>query len=400
MAEDPADRMAGDPTERVVAVGAGAVEAADEVLSLGFTHPSSTGVLRLRLSTEGDRIVRADPVVGYLHRGAEKLFEVRDYRQVLVLANRHDWLSSFANEIGICLAVERMLGVAVPARATWARTLLAEVNRVLAALAFLGAAGDLAADLAAPTAPAYAAHTAREALQAVLEEVSGGRVHYMLNQVGGLKQDIPAGWPDRTRAALGTVRALLPEVAAPVTDSEAFRAATSGIGVLAGATALAYGASGPVGRASGLDLDLRRDDPYLAYGELGFGGPPYPVVVGTDGDCLTRFRCLLDQVPVSLDLAAACLDRLAELPPGPIAARLPTTVRAPEGATYTWTENPLGIAGTYLVSRGDPTPWRLHLRTASFNHVQLLAELLPGLRVEDLVPLLSSLFYVLGDLDK
>ncbi len=166
----------------------------------------------------------------------------------------------------------------------------------------------------------------------------------------------------------------------------------AGVGVLTREQALSYGVSGPAARASGLDVDLRRDDPYLAYGEL-----DVPVVVGTDGDALGRFRCLLAQVPVSLDLADACLDRL---PAGPVDVRLPKSVRAPEGETYCWTENPLGAMGYYLVSRGATTPWRLAMRTASFNNVSVLPALLPGVRLPDLPVVLASLFFVLGDVDK
>ena len=153
--------------------------------------------------------------------------------------------------------------------------------------------------------------------------------------------------------------------------------------------------SGPIARASGVDFDLRRDEPYLAYGEL-----DVPVVTRTEGDCLARFECLLEQVQVSLDLADACLDRLAALPPGPINVRLPKVLKVPEGSTYAWTENPLGINGYYLVSRGEKTPWRLKLRSASFNNIQVLTELLPGALVADMVAILGSMFFVVGDIDK
>jgi NADH-quinone oxidoreductase subunit D len=150
--------------------------------------------------------------------------------------------------------------------------------------------------------------------------------------------------------------------------------------------------SGPVARASGLDVDLRRDDPYLGYGSL-----QVPVVLRSAGDAAARFDCLLEQVRVSLDLVLECLDRL---PSGPVDVKLPKTVRAPEGATYAWTENPSGIAGYYLVSRGAPTPWRLAMRTASFNNVSALPAVLPGSRVQDLPAVLASFFFVVGDIDK
>ena len=362
--------------EVVAGIGAAAGPSADLVVDLGAHHPSTHGALRLALVLDGDCIVRAEPLVGALHRGAEKLFEVRDYRQVVVLANRHDWLSAFANELGIVLAVERMMGMVVPDRAVWLRVLLAELNRVLSHLFLLGA-----------SVPGVSVHAEREAVQRVMEEATGGRVHHMANRVGGLKEDVPDGWTGRVRATGSAVRRAVPALLAAV-DAGPGR----GVGVLDAAAVLSYGVSGPVARASGVDVDLRRDDPYLAYAEL-----DVPVVLGTDGDAHTRFRCLAEQVAVSLDLVDACLDRL---PAGPVAVRLPKTVKPPEGTTYAWTENPLGSMGYYLVSRGGKTPWRLAMRTASFNNVSALPHLLPGVALPDLVTVLSSLFFVLGDVDK
>jgi NADH-quinone oxidoreductase subunit D len=386
-------------TQRTVAIGAGGdlvgpddrLATADMVLNIGPQHPSTHGVLRLQITLDGERIVAAEPIVGYMHRGAEKLFEVRDYRQIIVLANRHDWLSAFANELGVVLAVERMLGMEVPVRAVWVRTLLAETNRVLNHLMFLGS---YPIELGAIT-PIFYAFRERETLQAAMEEVSGGRMHYMFNRVGGLKEELPLGWTGRARRAIDEVRHRLPDLENLVVGNEIFRARTRGVGILAPEFVHAYGVSGPIARASGVDFDLRRDEPYLGYGEL-----DVPVVTRTEGDCLARFECLLEQAYVSLDLADACLDRLATLPPGPINTRLPKVLKVPEGATYAWTENPLGINGYYLVSRGEKTPWRLKLRSASYNNIQVLAELLPGTLIADMVAILGSLFFVVGDIDK
>ena len=380
---------------RELTVATGDLATADMVLNIGPQHPATHGVLRLALTLDGERILRADPVIGYMHRGAEKLFEARDYRQIIVLANRHDWLSSFSNELGVVLAVERMLGMEVPVRAVWARTLLAELNRVLNHLMFLGS---YPIELGAIT-PMFYAFREREELQEVMEELSGGRMHYMFNRVGGLKEDIPAGWPDRARRVISLVRRRVrDDIDTLVRGNEIFRARTRGVGVLSPELALAYGVSGPIARASGVDFDLRRDEPYLAYGDI--PADLLRVVTRTDGDCLSRFECLLDQVYVSLDLAAHCLDVMDELPVGPINVRLPKVVKAPEGATYAWTENPLGINGYFLVSRGEKTPWRMKLRTASFNNVQVLSELLPGCLVADMVSILGSMFFVVGDIDK
>ncbi|MFI5955486.1 NADH-quinone oxidoreductase subunit D [Cryptosporangium sp. NPDC051539] len=362
------------------------------VLNIGPQHPSTHGVLRLRLVVDGERVVSAEPIVGYMHRGAEKLFEVRDYRQILMLANRHDWLSAFSNELGVALAVERMMGIEVPERATWLRTLLAELNRVLNHLMFLGS---YPLEIGAIT-PMFYAFRERETLQAVMEEASGGRMHYMFNRVGGVKEEVPAGWTSRTRQAVADVRRRMSDLENVIRTNDIFLARTVGIGVLDAGKAAAYGASGPVARASGLDIDLRRDEPYLAYGEL---TDTLEVVTRTAGDCHARFEVLLDQVHVSLNLADACLDRISTLS-GPVNVRLPKVVRAPEGHTYAWTENPLGINGYYLVSRGEKTPWRLKLRTASYANVQALATLLPGTLLPDLVAILGSMFFVVGDVDK
>jgi NADH-quinone oxidoreductase subunit D len=384
-------------TTRTVGMGAGAeglgnpLATEDMVLNIGPQHPSTHGVLRLRLRLDGERIVEAEPVVGYMHRGAEKLFEARDYRQIIVLANRHDWLSAFSNELGVVLAAERMLGMEVPERAVWARTLLAELNRVLNHLMFIGS---YPLEIGAIT-PIFYAFTEREALQAVMEEVSGGRIHYMFNRVGGLKEDLPAGWTDRAHDVVSRVRGAMGRIEDLVAGNEIFRARTRGVGVLSPAQVHAYGVSGPIARASGVDFDLRRDAPYLAYDRLDFR-----VVTRQEGDCLARFECLLEQVRVSLDMAEACLHVLRSLPPGPINVRLPKVLKVPEGHTYAATENPLGINGYYLVSRGEKTPWRLKLRSASFNNVQVLTELLPGCLVPDMVAVLGSMFFVVGDVDK
>jgi NADH-quinone oxidoreductase subunit D len=384
--------------EVTLGIGSGALglssdpELAALGLELGAHHPTAHGGLRLHLVLDDDVVVSARPQIGLLHRGAEKLFEVRDYRQALVLANRHDWHASFGNELGIVLAVERMLGMEVPERATWARTMLAELTRVLHHLTFLGA-HPLAAGATTPT---YYALDEREALQQLLEEASGGRMHLMLNQVGGLKADLPDGWTSRTRAAVALVRARMPLIDAALASDELV-ARLRGVGVLPLDVATAYGTSGPVARASGLALDLRRDEPYLAYAEL---GDVLRVVAREEGDALARYEVLAEQVHVSLDLVDACLDRLDEIGAAPVNLKLPKVLRAPEGATYCWTENPSGISGYLLVSRNEKTPWRLKVRSASFNNLAALPDVLAGARLGDVVEVLASLFVTVGDADR
>src|SRR4029453_5745898 len=196
-----------------------------------------------------------------MHRGAEKLFEVRDYRQIILRAPRPDGLSAFSNELGVALAVERLMGIEVPERATWLRMALAELNRVLNHLIFLGS---YPRGIGAIT-PMFYAFRERETLQAVMEEVSGGRIHYMFNRVGGLKEEVPAGWTSRVRSAVAEVRrGIARDIDPLILRNELFLARTVGVGVLPAADVKAYGVSGPVARASGVDFDLRRDDPYLA----------------------------------------------------------------------------------------------------------------------------------------
>jgi len=375
-------------TEIGMGIGAGELATADMVLNIGPQHPSTHGVLRLALTIDGERIISAEPIIGYMHRGAEKLFEARDYRQIIVLANRHDWLSAFSNELGVVMAVERMMGLETPERALWIRTLMAELNRVLSHLMFLGS---YPLEVGAIT-PVFYAFREREAIQRVMEEVSGGRLHYMFNRVGGIKEDLPAGWKDRCRESVHGVRSRMSKIDDLLRGNEIFRERTEGVGVLSPAAILDYGVTGPIARASGVDFDLRRDEPYLKYDEVAFD-----VVTRDAGDCFARFECLIDQVYQSLDIADQCLDRI---PGGPVNVKLPKVVKAPEGHTYAWTENPLGINGYYLVSRGEKTPWRMKLRSASFNNIHALSHLLPGTLLPDLVAIMGSMFFVVGDVDK
>ena len=368
---------------------AGAGGGPELLINLGTAHPSAHGMLRLRLTLDGDRISAAEPEIGFMHRGAEKLFEARDYRQIIVLANRHDWLGAFASELGVVLAAERLAGIEVPPRAVWARTMLAELNRALSHLAFLELlpAGDRGRGRAnraggEPGGGARAAFGAREAIQAIMEEISGGRMHYMFNRVGGPEGGDPGGLagpgpPGRRRGARGPARRSAPRSG----PGRLPRPHQGHRGAGTGEQVRQYGVSGPAARACGVDFDLRRDEPYLAYAEL---AGVLRVPVRTEGDCLARFECLLDQLAVSLDLAQECAGRLASLPQGPLSARLPKVFKVPEGHAYAWTESPLGLSGYYLVSRGGKTPWRLKLRSASFSNMAVLPDLLPGHRVADL----------------
>ena len=358
------------------------------LLDLGPDHPSGTGLLELALWTEDGVVTAAEVVVGALHRGAEKLFEVRDYRQIGMLADRHDWQAPFFGELGVALVAEQLLGLEVPPRATWLRTLLAEHTRLLSHLGSLG-------PLARRLDPAADPRPLRERLREQLRRLTGNRVHPMVARVGGLAADADLAW-------LAAEAALVPEVLALAARlADALAAAppeVRGVGVapVTGPTVAGYGLSGPVARASGVPLDLRSSAPVLAYAELAPLIRPAPV---TTGDAAARAAALVAELADSAGLVAACAERLAGLP-GPVEVRLGKIVKLPEGEGYLALEAPLGIAGFFVVSRGEKTPWRFKLRTPSFSNVAALEFVLVGVPVTALETALASIGYVIGDVDR
>ena len=359
---------------------------ADISLDLGDLHPSGHGALRLRCRIDGDLVMSADPEPGLLHRGAEKLLEARDYRQALMLANRHDWLGAAISEIALATAVEDLLGIEVPARAVWLRTLLCEINRASAALLHLaGAATMPPRGKSVSPAPGM---VAREAWLGCLESISGGRVHPMIARIGGLAHDAPTDWSERIDTAIAVTRAEMPAIL----DAIAV-AVPNAVARLDRQDAIRWAVGGPVARASGLDEDLRRDSPTLAYVHL---ADVIRVVTDTDGDALARYRVLADQVIADLDVIAACW---AGIPDGPIDVRLPKVVRAPEGEAYAVLESAMGPSGAFVVSTGGTTPWRVRLRTASYANVQAMGAALPGTALADLPAAVGSFLFVAGDLD-
>jgi NADH-quinone oxidoreductase subunit D len=368
--------------------GDGDFKTADMQLSIGPAHPATHGVFRIILEMDGEQVVSAHPVIGYMHRGFEKLAEHRDYRQIMALVNRHDWLSGFSNEMGVALAVERMLEMEVPERAQWIRMLIAEWNRILNHLMFTGS---FALELGAIT-PMFYAFREREDIQHMLEAATGGRLHFTYNQVGGLKVDLPKGFLSRSAELSAVVRSRLQDYKDLVLGNEIFQARTVGVGPLPTDVGLSYGVSGPTLQATGLPEDPRVTEPYLKYGEI-----DVPVPVGQNGDSFDRFYCLLHRIEASLDIIDQVHDHM---PSGPVNQKLPKQVKAPEGATYVRTENPLGELGYWLESDGGRTPWRLKMRTPSFSNVQALPYLLQGVLVPDAVAVLGSVFFVVGDIDR
>ena len=358
------------------------------MLDLGPEHPSHAGLIELRLWTEDNVITTARVVVGAMHRGAEKLFEVRDYRQILMLADRHDWQAPFFGELAVAMACEQMMGLAIPDRAVWLRTLLAEHTRLLSHCGFLGyVAHRLQRDLGL--------RVLREALRAQTLRLTGNRIHPMATRVGGLGVDADEAWLQAERQVAERATRVS-EILLTMIDSALFGRVTSGVGLLNRDTIQEFGVSGPAARATGVDLDLRVQRPYLAYAEL---GSMISFPMRRSGDAQTRLRVLAEELAISASLIIACAERLRELP-GPVSVRLGKIIRVPEGEAYLAVEAPLGIAGVFLVSRGEKTPWRLKLRTPSFNNISSLERVLVGVPTEALEATLASIGYVVGDIDK
>ena len=366
----------------------GALRTEEMILNIGPQHPSTHGVLRVVLELDGEVITHAEPVIGYMHRGAEKLAEHRDARQTLVLMNRHDWLSAFNNELGWVIAVERLAGIEVPERAQWIRTMMAEWNRILNHLMFTGS---YPLELGAMT-PIFYAFREREMIQDLMESCTGARLHHSYARVGGLKDDLPAGFLRRSAQVLADTRKRIKEFETLIMGNEIIFARTRGIGILPSDTAIGYGCSGPVLQASGVAMDPRKDEPYEKYGEVEFDVP-----VANDGDCFDRLWVLVERIKQSCDIIEQCMDKL---PPGPYRApKLPKTMKY-DGEVYVRTENPLGLMGYYLMGDGGTSPYRLKMRTASFSNVSVLPAMLPGTLVPDLVAILGSIFFVVGDVDR
>jgi NADH-quinone oxidoreductase subunit D len=357
------------------------------VLNIGPQHPSTHGVLRLVLELDGEKIRHAEPVIGYMHRAAEKLAEVRDHRQTLVLMNRHDWLSAFNNELGWCLAVEKLAGIEIPERASWIRTMMAEWNRILSHLMFMGS---YPLELGAMT-PMFYVFREREMIQDLMESATGARMHHSYARVGGLKDDLPRGFLKQSAETLKWMRKKLRDYDNLVMGNEIIHARTKGIGILPRDVAIAYGTSGPVLQGSGVPMDPRKDQPYEKYAEVEFDVP-----VGETGDCYDRLWVLFQRMHQSCNIIEQCMERL---PGGEyIAKKVPTKI--PEGEVYMRTENPLGLMGYYLVGTDNEHPYRLKMRTASFSNVSVLPWMLQDQLVPDLIAILGSVFFVVGDVDK
>ena len=358
-------------------------------LNIGPQHPATHGTLRIVAKLDGEQVIAADPVMGYMHRGYEKLTEVRTYPQVTTLINRIDWLGSFANEVPFILAAEQLMEVEAPPRAQWIRTILFEMSRIANVVLFLG---DMAVQVGAVT-PVFFAFRDREHILNQIESATGGRFHPNFDRIGGLKDDLPAGWVAETKQVMKKMRGFCDQIETLVMGNEIFQKRTRGIGVIPADIGLQYGLSGANIRGSGVDWDVRRDNPNgLVYDQVDWRVWTHP-----DGDSFGRFWVRLQEVREATKIVDHLLDTI---PAGPIMAKVPRIIKVPAGEAYVETENPLGVMGYYVISKGDLVPYRVKIRSASFSNMSITPWLLKGVYVPDIITILGSLYFILGDIDR
>ena len=405
------------PARAQQAAAAAALDPVSEkmVLNMGPSHPATHGVLRLILELDGEVITKATPDIGYLHRGDEKIAENMTYTQFIPYTDRLDYLAPLANNVAYVLAVEKLLGVQpqLPPRCQYIRVICCELARISAHLLGLGS---FALDLGAMTAFLYA-FTEREKIYNLIEALTGARFTTSYTRIGGLARDLPAGWTDQLRHFLHEVVVAFDEVDKLLTRNRIFVDRTRNVGLIARETAIDYGLTGPNLRASGVDFDLRRAHPYLVYPELSFDVP-----VGSVGDCYDRYLVRLEELRQSVRILHQCLDQLPSgpiqvnngktvLPPkGKVLTRMEELihqfmlvtegVNAPPGEIYSSAENPKGELGFYIHSKGGGTPFRLKIRSPSFVAISILPVLLPNHMISDVMAILGSLDFVMGECDR
>jgi len=361
------------------------------VVNMGPQHPSTHGVLRLVVTLDGELVVDCVPHIGYLHSSLEKICENRTYAQVVPFTDRFDYLGSLANNFCYVRAVEQLAGIAVSERVEWIRVLMAELQRISSHLVWLGTYG---LDLGATTVFLYCFRE-REVLIDLLESATGQRLLYNYLRIGGLRNDLPTGFVEKLRDFLGYFPSRIDEYDQLFTKNRIFLARTRGVGILSREDAIAYAISGPVARGSGLDVDVRRSDPYSVYPELEFEAP-----VEQGNDCLARYLVRVEELRQSVRIALQCLDRIEKLERTPVEVKVGKAIKPPAGEGYARTESPRGELGCYLVSDGGTKPLRMHWRGPSFANLQALPMMARGGLVADVVAVLGSIDIVLGDVDR
>jgi NADH-quinone oxidoreductase subunit D len=380
-------------TQQDEAVNSGPDQTSDRsgqemLLNMGPQHPSTHGVLRLVLTMEGETIVDCTPVIGYLHRGMEKIFENRTIMQGIRYTDNSDYLSPMLCEIAYVGAVEQLMGLEPPRRAQYIRLLVGEMQRIASHLVFIGT---YLLDLGAFT-PILWTFRDREGILALFEALSGSRFTVNYLRVGGVLHDFPQGWLQECEAYLDTLERNMGELSGLINSNEIFEARTRGVGYIDPQQAIAYGLTGPMLRGSGVNFDVRTARPYMAYREV-----PVNVQIRQEGDCYARYMVRHQELLESIRLCRIAIDKM---PPGAISSRVPIALRPPRGETYFAIENSRGEYGFYFICDGSEWPWRMKMRAPSFVNLQILPELMRGHKMSDAVAIIGSTDVVLGCVDR
>ena len=357
-------------------------------LNFGPQHPSTHGVLRIVLKVDGEKILEAKPDVGYLHRGTEKLFETETYPMGIPHTDRMDYIAAATNNHAFCLAVEKLIGVEIPRRAQLIRVILDELQRLSSHLVWLGTSG---IDLGAVT-PFWYAFREREQILDFFEEYCGARLTLNCMRIGGLPFDLTAGWVERLMEFVDDLPSRIDDYEQMLTDNRIWKKRTVGIGVISGEECIEWGVTGPVLRASGVEWDLRRAQPYECYDELDFAIP-----TRVNGDTYDRYIVRVQEMRQSVRILKQCIDRLE---PGEIRGKVPRVIKPVAEEIYASVESPKGELGFYCVSNGSNRPYRMHVRPPSFINLQALPRLAKGHLVSDLVALIGTIDIVLGEVDR
>ncbi|MBI4056413.1 MAG: NADH-quinone oxidoreductase subunit D [Elusimicrobia bacterium] len=358
-------------------------------VNLGPQHPSTHGVLRIGLTLHGEVITKAEPDVGYLHRGTEKLSEVRGYHHLVVISDRWDYVSAMPNNLVVCLASEKLMGVQVPERANFLRVVMCELNRIASHLLFFGTYG---IDIGAVT-PFLYAFREREMILDLFEMVCGARMTYNYIRLGGVMVDLPEGWEKKCREFLDYFKERLKEYDNLLTFNPIFLDRTKEVGIIPRDQAISWGLSGPNLRGSGVLYDARKFEPYCLYDKLQFDVP-----LGEKGSCWDRYYCRVREMVESVKIVEQCLDRL---PTGDVTAKGVAKVPKPlPGEAYAHVEGARGDLGIYMVSDGGASPYRMHVRAPSFINLAILQDILVGSKIADIIAVLGSIDIVLGEVDR
>ncbi len=364
------------------------IKSQEMLLNMGPQHPSTHGVLRLVLSLDGETITDCTPIIGYLHRGMEKIFENRTLMQGVRYTDNSDYLSMMLCEIAYVGTAEQLMGLEPPRRAQYIRLLVGELQRISSHLV---AVGTYLLDLGAFTPVIYAFRD-REGILGLFEALSGSRFTVNYNRVGGVLHDFPKGWLRECEAFLDKLEKGLDELEQLIVGNEIFISRTQGVGYIDASQAIAYGLTGPMARGSGIAWDLRVNRPYMAYREV-----PVNMQVRQEGDCFARNMVRMQEMRESVRLCRVAIDKM---PPGAISSRVPIALRPPRGETYFAIENSRGEYGFYMISDGSEYPWRAKMRSPSLCNLEILPELLRGHKMGDAVAIIGSFDLVLGCVDR